>query len=50
MSNFIFVGRLAILTEDVSKRSMSFEGAKATIKTTILEVIFDGKSTRIAAK
>ncbi len=50
MSNFVFVGGLAVLTEDISKRAIAFEGEDATIKTTIFEIVFDGKSTRITAK
>ena len=48
--NFVFAGPFVILTEDISKRALAFEGEKATIKTTTFEIVFDGKNTRVTAK
>ena len=51
MSNFIFVGNLVILTEDVSKRGFSaIDGTEATTKSTTFEVVKKNGTTRITAK
>jgi len=51
MSNFIFVGGLAILTEDVSKRGFAaVDGIEATIKSTTFEIVEKNGFTRITAK
>ena len=50
MSNFIFVGNLVILTEDVSKRGFSaVDGVEATVKSTTFEVVEKNGTTRIIA-
>ena len=50
MSNFIFVGNLVILTEDVSKRGFSaIDGTEATTKSTTFEVVEKNGTTRITA-
>ena len=50
MSNFIFVGNLVILTEDVSKRGFSaVDGVEATVKSTTFEVVEKNGTTRITA-
>ena len=50
MSNFIFVGNLVILTEDVSKRGFSaVDGIEATVKSTTFEVVEKNGTTRIIA-
>ena len=50
MSNFIFVGGLAILTEDVSKRAFcAIDGIEATIKSTTFEVVEKNGLTRVTA-
>ena len=50
MSNFIFVGNLVILTEDVSKRGFfAIDGTEATTKSTTFEVVEKNGATRITA-
>lgn len=50
MSNFIFVGNLVILTENVSKRGFAaVDGVEATTKSTTFEVVEKNGTTRITA-
>ena len=51
MSNFIFVGNLVILTENVKERRYAaIDGTEATTKSTTFEVVEKNGFTRITAK
>ena len=51
MSNFIFVGNLVILTENVKERRYAeIDGAEATVKSTTFKIEEKNGFTRITAK
>ena len=50
MSNFIFVGGLVVLTENVSKRGFAaVDGVEATVKSTTFKVVEKNGFTKITA-